>query len=119
MAWTTPRTWTTGETVTAAMLNEQVRDNENYLYGLLPAKYALGNSDAAGYWVQAGSVQTNSNGTAVTFPTAFVSALRAVLVTSSTTYLSYVGNVTLTGFNAYIGTSGGALAIVYWLAIGK
>lgn len=27
MAWTTPRTWTTGEIVTAAMLNEQVRDN--------------------------------------------------------------------------------------------
>lgn len=27
MAWTTPRTWTTGEVVTAAMLNEQVRDN--------------------------------------------------------------------------------------------
>lgn len=31
MPYTTPRTWTTGETVTAAMLNEQVRDNENYL----------------------------------------------------------------------------------------
>lgn len=31
MAWTTPRTWTTNELVTAAMLNEQVRDNENYL----------------------------------------------------------------------------------------
>lgn len=31
MAWTTPRTWTTGETVTAAMLNEQIRDNGNYL----------------------------------------------------------------------------------------
>lgn len=31
MAYTTPRTWITGETVTAAMLNEQVRDNESYL----------------------------------------------------------------------------------------
>lgn len=31
MAWTTPRTWTTGELVTAAMMNEQLRDNENYL----------------------------------------------------------------------------------------
>lgn len=31
MAWTTPRTWTTGELVTAAMLNEQVRDNSAYL----------------------------------------------------------------------------------------
>lgn len=31
MAWTSPRTWTTGETVTAAMMNEQVRDNSAYL----------------------------------------------------------------------------------------
>lgn len=31
MAWTTPRTWTTGETVTAAMGNEQWRDNASYL----------------------------------------------------------------------------------------
>ena len=31
MAWTTPRTWTTGELVTAAQMNEQVRDNETYL----------------------------------------------------------------------------------------
>lgn len=31
MAWTTPKTWTTGELVTAAMLNEQVRDNEVWL----------------------------------------------------------------------------------------
>ena len=29
MAWTTPRTWTTGETVTAALMNAQVRDNLN------------------------------------------------------------------------------------------
>jgi len=27
MAWTSPRTWVTGEIVTAAMLNEQLRDN--------------------------------------------------------------------------------------------
>jgi hypothetical protein len=27
MAWTTPRTWATNELVTAALLNEQVRDN--------------------------------------------------------------------------------------------
>ena len=31
MAWTAPRTWTTGEVVTAAQLNEQIRDNENWL----------------------------------------------------------------------------------------
>lgn len=31
MTWTTPRNWSTGELVTAADLNSQVRDNLNYL----------------------------------------------------------------------------------------
>jgi len=31
MTWTTPRTWVAGETVTAAMLNAQVRDNLNVI----------------------------------------------------------------------------------------
>lgn len=33
MAWTTPRTWVTGEIVTAAIMNQQVRDNESALLG--------------------------------------------------------------------------------------
>lgn len=32
MAWTTPKTWTDGSVLTAAELNEQVRDNLNYLF---------------------------------------------------------------------------------------
>ena len=32
MAWTTPRTWNVGELVTKAMLDEQIRDNMNYLF---------------------------------------------------------------------------------------
>lgn len=31
MAWTTPRTWVTGETVTAALMNTHVRDNMDFL----------------------------------------------------------------------------------------
>jgi len=31
MGWTTPRTWVTGAVLTAAQMNEQIRDNENYL----------------------------------------------------------------------------------------
>jgi hypothetical protein len=31
MAWNVPRTWSPGETVTAALLNQQIRDNENIL----------------------------------------------------------------------------------------
>jgi hypothetical protein len=32
MAWTTPRTWVTAETVTASILNSHVRDNLDFLY---------------------------------------------------------------------------------------
>lgn len=32
MAWTTPRTWNAGETVTSIMMNTHVRDNLSYLY---------------------------------------------------------------------------------------
>jgi hypothetical protein len=31
MAWVTPRTWTVGQLVSAAELNEQLRDNLNHL----------------------------------------------------------------------------------------
>lgn len=31
MAWSTPRTWTTGETVTASICNSAIRDNLDYL----------------------------------------------------------------------------------------
>ena len=31
MAWTTPRTWTTGELVTAAIMNAHIRDNQEIL----------------------------------------------------------------------------------------
>jgi len=41
MAWTTPRTWVTGEVVTAAMMNEQVRDNEDYLKAHVDAATAV------------------------------------------------------------------------------
>lgn len=30
--WTTPHNWTAGETVTAALLNQQVKDNMQYIY---------------------------------------------------------------------------------------
>ena len=34
MAWSTPRTWAASETVTATMMNQHVRDNLSYLYGV-------------------------------------------------------------------------------------
>lgn len=35
MAWTNPKTWTHGELVTKAMMDEQIRDNMLYLYNAL------------------------------------------------------------------------------------
>ena len=32
MAWTTPRTWSAGELVTASMMNTHIRDNQIYLF---------------------------------------------------------------------------------------
>ena len=32
MAWTAPRTWVTGELVTASIMNAHIRDNFNYLF---------------------------------------------------------------------------------------
>lgn len=41
MAWTTPKTWTAGNTLTAAELNEQVRDNLDFLYNKPGADYVM------------------------------------------------------------------------------
>lgn len=48
-AWTSPRTWTVGETVTAAMMNTHVRDNLNAI-GAQAARsgYNLGSAAAFG-----------------------------------------------------------------------
>lgn len=53
MAWTTPRSWTPGETVTAAIYNQHVRDNLIYLKNLWGAS-----ADAYGH---AASVSLSSN----------------------------------------------------------
>ena len=36
MAWTTPRTWATGDPLSSTYLNAHIRDNLNYLYGNVP-----------------------------------------------------------------------------------
>jgi len=42
MAWTTPRTWAVNEQLTAALMNEQVRDNLSYLYDNMQGKLVTG-----------------------------------------------------------------------------
>lgn len=45
MTWTTPVTWATNQLVTAANMNEQVRDNLNYLLAK-PTVKILGDTGA-------------------------------------------------------------------------
>lgn len=54
MAWTTPRTWTTGELVTASILNAHVRDNLNML-----ARLDISNSFTGGTQTIAPTTTTN------------------------------------------------------------
>lgn len=64
MAWTSPRTWTTGEVVTAALMNTHLRDNLKAVgdswvtTGWTPAfagtGSALGNGTLVGSWMRVG-----------------------------------------------------------------
>jgi len=66
MAWTTPKTWTTGELVPASDLNTYLRDNANYLYDTAVPKIAeipVTNNDTAI------SVQNGIGGINLTIPT--------------------------------------------------
>ena len=66
MAWTTPRTWATGETVTATLMNTHVRDNLNALGGTWTAYtpaiggtgWSIGTtgSAATGWYLSAGKL---------------------------------------------------------------
>lgn len=65
MAWTTPRTWSIGQLVNAADLNEQIRDNLNHLIiavdtgtGKIPAISSTYFSSLAGTNIT-GIVKTN------------------------------------------------------------
>ena len=68
MAWTTPRTWVTGEVVTAALGNTHWRDNLRYLKGLdgpatFESDYTVSNLVTAGN-VDGVDVSTHKAGTA-------------------------------------------------------
>jgi len=70
MAWTTPRTWVSGETVSATLMNEHLRDNLNYLYSLHTsqrlytatgswANVSTGETDLLSYTVPAGTLSVD------------------------------------------------------------
>jgi len=47
MAWGAPRTWVVGELVTAAMMNQDVRDNSIYLKAEVDKLYTVSRDDTA------------------------------------------------------------------------
>lgn len=66
MAWTTPKTWTVGEVMTAANVNTHVRDNLGYLYNGLyrPVRAEMVPSatrtSSSATWIQAPPTNTLS-----------------------------------------------------------
>lgn len=66
MAWTAPRTWVAGETVTAALLNTHLRDNLKAIgdawtsytpvWTAATTNPVLGNGTMGGAWMQAGKL---------------------------------------------------------------
>ncbi len=62
MAWTSPRTWVAGETVTAALMNAHVRDNFKALadawvsYTPTYSNLSLGNGTVSAAYMQAGKL---------------------------------------------------------------
>jgi hypothetical protein len=62
MVWTDPRTWTTGELVTAAMLNTHLRDNLKAIgdpqgtFTPTLTNITIGNGTVSGYYLAAGKL---------------------------------------------------------------
>ena len=46
MAWTAPRDWTAGETVTEAIQDTHIKDNLDWLYDNLPIRFSIFHGDA-------------------------------------------------------------------------
>jgi len=80
MGWTTPRTWATGELVTAVLLNEQMRDNESYVHSGKPLVKVVRNS---------GSTYSTTSGTFADIDTSNLTA--TLSVTTGRVLLSFVG----------------------------
>jgi hypothetical protein len=64
MSWTTPRTWTTNELVTAALMNTHIKDNSDYLKARMPITHTANASSAT-------TTASESYGTINTMTTTF------------------------------------------------
>lgn len=131
MAWTSPYTWTAGETVTAAKMIAHVRDQFLHIGGTVgftrTPSATVGIEPSMGYFVgstyssgvvRAGSGTVTTGLVAVSFPVAFTAApvVIAVAKTSNVTQDSInIYAVTTTGFQWARATSSTA---AMWLAFG-
>lgn len=112
MAWTTPRTWVTSETVTASLMNTHVRDNLLALgdvrttYTPTLGSWTLGNGSVSGRYIQAGKQVIGQIRFSVGSTTAFSGGPTFTLPTASRALLTGrdpVGSATLfdNSVNAY------------------
>lgn len=82
MAWTSPRTWIVGELVTAAMLQEQIRDNMNAMFPigsflLRAANYQTVETAVEERWLQCNGVDVSRTTYSALF--AYLNALTPAL----------------------------------------
>ena len=121
MAWTTPRTWTTGEVVTAALLNAQIKANMDLSAPAIMTTagdiiYASGSNTPARL-----AKDTNSTRVLTNTGTSNVPAWAQVTLTSGVTGTLPVGNggtgaTTLTDGGVLIGNGTGAMVAMAVLA---
>lgn len=107
MAWTTPKTWVTGDPLNATTLNTHVRDNLNAL-----------NAKAGPYKIAAGSCTVTLAAAAyafisVTFPITFdvapfVYVAMASAAAGTAKFVPRTLNVTTTGGDIYVYTGDGS-----------
>lgn len=131
MAWTSPRTWVAGETVTAALLNTHVRDNLKAVgdawtsytptWGSSGTQPAVGNGTIVGAYMQAGKLvharvtltmgSTTTYGTGnytLTLPVAAKAARRDsgwVDIVDASAASSVTGRAVIVGSTAYLVSS--------------
>ena len=124
MAWTTPRTWTTGEVVTAALLNAQIKGNMDLSAPAIMTTagdiiYASGANTPARL-----AKDTNATRVLTNTGTSNVPAWAQVTLTSGVTGTLPVGNggtgaTTLTDGGVLLGNGSGALVAMSVLADGE
>ena len=124
MAWTTPRTWTTGEVVTAALLNAQIKGNMDLSAPAIMTTagdiiYASGANTPARL-----AKDTNATRVLTNTGTSNVPAWAQVTLTSGVTGTLPVGNggtgaTTLTDGGILIGNGSGAFVAMAVLADGE